>query len=73
MLLAGDRLLLVSDGVIKAGRGQAGLGERGLIEAARRSTHASAADTVREVHGAVWTAAARRLDDDATAVCLAVS
>jgi serine phosphatase RsbU (regulator of sigma subunit) len=72
-LLAGDRLLLVSDGVIRSGGGQADLGESGLIEAARRSAEASAAGTVREVHGAVRASAGEELGDDATAVCLAVS
>ncbi len=71
-LRAGDRLLLVSDGVIGTNRGQAGLGEEGLITAARRSQHASAADTVRMVHKAVGAAAVEDLCDDATAVCLAV-
>ncbi|MCW2987612.1 MAG: SpoIIE family protein phosphatase [Solirubrobacterales bacterium] len=72
-LLAGDRLLLVSDGVIRSGGGQADLGESGLIEAARRSAEASAASTVREVHAAVRASAPEELGDDATAVCLAVS
>jgi serine phosphatase RsbU (regulator of sigma subunit) len=72
-LHAGDRLLMVSDGVIKSGSGQAGLGTAGLVEAARRSGRGSAADTVREVHRAVLEASAGGLSDDATAVCLAVS
>jgi serine phosphatase RsbU (regulator of sigma subunit) len=71
-LRAGDRLLLVSDGVIGANRGQAGLGEEGLIAAARRSQRASAADTVRMVHKAVGATAVEDLCDDATVVCLAV-
>jgi serine phosphatase RsbU (regulator of sigma subunit) len=72
-LLVGDRLLLVSDGVIAAGSGQAGLGQSGLIAAAGRAAEASAAGTVREVHGAVRASAPEELGDDATAVCLAVS
>lgn len=71
----GDRLLMVSDGVIKSiksGPGQAGLGTSGLIEAAQRSGRGSAADTVRKVHRAVLDASERELSDDATAVCLSV-
>jgi serine phosphatase RsbU (regulator of sigma subunit) len=69
-LRTGDRLLLVSDGVTGPGSGQAGLGVEGLIEAARRSELASAADTVRQVHAAVRQASSEKLTDDATAVCL---
>jgi serine phosphatase RsbU (regulator of sigma subunit) len=71
-LRAGDRLLLVSDGVTGSGRGQAGLGAGGLVDAALRSQGASAADTVREVHDAVRAASGDGLRDDATAVCLSV-
>lgn len=71
-LLAGDRLVMVSDGVIGRGQGQAGLGAEGLAEAARRSRDGSAADTVREVHDAVRVACGGRLTDDATVVCLSV-
>ena len=69
-LRTGDRLLLVSDGVTGTGSGQAGLGVDGLIDAARRSERASAADTVRQVHMAVRAASGEELTDDATAVCL---
>jgi serine phosphatase RsbU (regulator of sigma subunit) len=68
----GDRLLLVSDGVIRSGPGQAGLGASGLIEAARRARRGSAAATVREVHRAVLEASEGELSDDATAVCLSI-
>jgi serine phosphatase RsbU (regulator of sigma subunit) len=71
-LRTGDRLVVVSDGVTGPGAGQAGLGIEGLIDAARRSELASAADTVREVHAAVRRASGEKLTDDATAVCLAV-
>jgi serine phosphatase RsbU (regulator of sigma subunit) len=71
-LLAGDRLLMVSDGVTESGKGQAGLGEEGLIEAALRSQGGSAADTVREVHRAVLDASGGEFSDDATAVCLSI-
>jgi len=71
-LAAGDRLLMVSDGVVRSGAGQAGLGVEGLIEAALRSERQTAADTVREVHTAVLEASGRELEDDATAVCLSV-
>ncbi|HYG96912.1 MAG TPA: SpoIIE family protein phosphatase [Solirubrobacterales bacterium] len=69
-LASGDRLLIVSDGVIKGGEGQAGLGEEGLREAAQRSRRPSAVDTVRAVHDAVLKSAGGDLADDATAVCL---
>jgi serine phosphatase RsbU (regulator of sigma subunit) len=68
----GDRLLLVSDGVVMSGEGQAGLGTRGLIAAALRSERQTAADTVRQVHTAVLGASGGQLQDDATAVCLSV-
>jgi len=71
-LRAGDRLLMVSDGVIECGQGQAGLGDEGVLEAALRSQRGSAADTVREVHRTVLEAAEGELSDDATAVCLSV-
>jgi serine phosphatase RsbU (regulator of sigma subunit) len=70
-LTAGDRLVMVSDGVIECGDGNAGLGIDGTISAALRSERETAADTVRHVHGAVL-AAGDRLTDDATAVCLSV-
>ena len=73
-LEAGDRLLMVSDGVIKGGgEGKAGLGVEGLIEAALRSERRTAADTVREVHSAVLAASEGELADDATVVCLSIS
>jgi serine phosphatase RsbU (regulator of sigma subunit) len=72
-LASGDRLVLVSDGVVRCGRGQAGLGFEGVITAAAGAERASAAETVREVHRAVLSASNGDLDDDATALCLAVS
>ena len=70
-LSSGDRLVLVSDGVVSDGEGKAGLGIDGLIEATRRA-QGTAADTVRKIHMAVLEAAGGELKDDATAVCLAV-
>jgi serine phosphatase RsbU (regulator of sigma subunit) len=67
-----DRLILVSDGVHEPGRGQAGLGAGGVVEAALQADRQTAAETVREVHGAVLGAAGGELSDDATVVCLAV-
>ena len=69
---SGDRLLMVSDGVVRPGDGQAGLGIDGLVEAALRSERQTAADTVRQVHLAVLAASGGDLKDDATAVCLSV-
>ena len=66
----GDRLLMVSDGVMVEGEGHAGLGIDGAIEAAMRSERRTAADTVRHVHGAVLEMTDGDLGDDATAVCL---
>jgi serine phosphatase RsbU (regulator of sigma subunit) len=72
VLEPGDRLLMCSDGVIKGGTGQAGLGLDGCAEAALLSDRGSAADTVRKVHGAALEASDQRLQDDVTVVCLAV-
>jgi serine phosphatase RsbU (regulator of sigma subunit) len=72
-LEGGDRLLMVSDGVMVKGEGKAGLGMDGVIAAALRSERGTAADTIRHVHTAVLDATEGELDDDATAVCLAVS
>ncbi len=71
-LAPGDRLVMVSDGVINSGEGKAGLGLEGLVEAALRSQRGTGADTVREIHKAVLAAAKGKLADDATAVCLSV-
>jgi serine phosphatase RsbU (regulator of sigma subunit) len=68
----GDRLVMVSDGGIKCGPGQAGRGVEGVVEAALRSERATAADTVREIHSSVLELAAGELSDDATAVCLSL-
>ena len=72
-LESGDRLVMVSDGVVGAGEGDSGLGVDGLIEAALRSGRATAADTVRQLQVAVLDASGGDLDDDATMVCLSVS
>ncbi|MFL5872335.1 MAG: SpoIIE family protein phosphatase [Solirubrobacterales bacterium] len=70
-LASGDRMLMVSDGVVSSGKGGAGIGIEATIEAALRSRHGSASDTVREVHRAVLAGTGGSLADDATAVCLA--
>jgi serine phosphatase RsbU (regulator of sigma subunit) len=72
-LESGDRLLMVSDGVVGQPEGSAGLGDDGLIEAALRSERATAADTVRKLQVAVLEASGGELEDDATMVCLSVS
>ena len=71
-LRAGDRLVLVSDGVVNCGAGQAGLGVAGVTEAASFAEATSAAETVRQLHAVVLSATGGDLSDDATAVCLAV-
>jgi serine phosphatase RsbU (regulator of sigma subunit) len=70
---SGDRLVLVSDGVVDHGSGQAGLGDQGLLDAAGAAGHDSASETVRAIHGAVLAASGGELADDATAVCLLVA
>ena len=69
-LFSGDRLLLVSDGVVGHGSGQGGLGEDGLVRAVLGGDHDSASGTVRAVHAAVVEATDGDLADDATVVCL---
>jgi serine phosphatase RsbU (regulator of sigma subunit) len=71
-LASGDRLVLVSDGVVRCGDGQAGLGLERVIRAAVGVERATAAETVREIHREVLAASGGDLKDDATAVCLAV-
>jgi serine phosphatase RsbU (regulator of sigma subunit) len=71
-LASGDRLVLVSDGVVNCGVGKACLGIEGVVDAARQSERSSAAETVRVVHSAVLAFSEGNLTDDATAVCLAV-
>jgi Stage II sporulation protein E (SpoIIE) len=63
---------MVSDGVVQGGEGKAGLGIDGVVAAALSSERGTAPDTVRKVHTAVLEAAGGELDDDATALCLAV-
>jgi serine phosphatase RsbU (regulator of sigma subunit) len=72
-LRPGDRLLMVSDGVIKAGDGRAGLGREVLRETGGAASRRSAGDTVRAVQDAVLQASKGDLTDDATAVCLWVA
>ena len=72
-LTQGDRLVMVSDGVVADEEGKAGLGIDGMAKAALRSKRATAADTVRRVHQAVLKASGGDLEDDATVVCLAVT
>jgi serine phosphatase RsbU (regulator of sigma subunit) len=69
----GDRLVLVSDGVVGEGTGKAGLSAEDVMEAGLRSRTGSAADTVRQVHGAVLEGTDGDLRDDATVVCLAAA
>jgi serine phosphatase RsbU (regulator of sigma subunit) len=69
-LEAGDRLVIVSDGVVGNGPGQAGLGEETLAELTLAAPSVSAADAVRAIHGAVIESCEGGLGDDATVVCL---
>jgi serine phosphatase RsbU (regulator of sigma subunit) len=69
-LRSGDRLVLISDGVVHHGPGQAGLGDDGLVQAALGGDHDSASGTVRAVQAAVLAATGGDLADDATVVCL---
>jgi hypothetical protein len=55
------------------GKGKAGLGIDGLISAAKQSQRITAPDTVRQIYAAVLAATDGDLDDDATAVCLAIA
>jgi serine phosphatase RsbU (regulator of sigma subunit) len=68
----GDRLVMVSDGVVRCGEGRAELGAEGLSRAACSSDRGTAADTVRAIHSAVLEATGGELTDDATAACLAL-
>jgi serine phosphatase RsbU (regulator of sigma subunit) len=72
MLAPGDRLVLVSDGVVNCGQGSAGLGLDGVVDAALQAERATAADTVRAVHRIVLSVSGGDLTDDATVVCLTV-
>jgi serine phosphatase RsbU (regulator of sigma subunit) len=72
-LTPGERLVMVSDGVVAGGKGKAGLGIEGLIAATLQSQSGTAADTVRKIHTAVLDATGGNLEDDATVVCLSVS
>ncbi len=72
MLDRGDRLVMVSDGVLGSGADQVGLGLDALVEAALRATSRSAPSTVREIHAAVLRASPSALRDDATVVCLSL-
>jgi serine phosphatase RsbU (regulator of sigma subunit) len=70
-LRPGDRLILISDGIVEAKPvGGEALGEVGLHTLLREMTDLSAVETVRQVTAAVVTHRAGDLQDDATAVCL---
>jgi serine phosphatase RsbU (regulator of sigma subunit) len=70
-LRPGDRLILISDGIIEAKPvGGEALGESGLHALLRDMSNLSAVETVRQVTAAAVTHRAGDLQDDATAVCL---
>lgn len=68
---AGDRLVLVSDGVLSEAEGGAGLELDQLVDAVA-ARGGSAAETVRAIHSAALANSRGELADDATAVCLLV-
>jgi AcrR family transcriptional regulator len=73
-IAAGERLLLLSDGVIdrpRLGGGTLGLG--GVLDAAMKAPPESAAGTLRAIEDAVREATADPLSDDATVVVLVPS
>jgi serine phosphatase RsbU (regulator of sigma subunit) len=70
-LRPGDRLILISDGVVEAKPvGGEALGDVGLHALLRDMADLSAVETVRQVTSAVLAHRAGDLQDDATAVCL---
>ena len=70
-LRPGDRLILISDGIVEAKPvGGDPLGENGLHALLRDMTGLSAVETVRQVTASVVEHRAGDLQDDATAVCL---
>lgn len=72
-LAPGDRLVLVSDGVIdRPLEGGGKLGLDGVAAAAQRPDTDGAAATVRRIHDAVLSASDVDLEDDAAAICLAL-
>jgi serine phosphatase RsbU (regulator of sigma subunit) len=71
-LAPGERLLLISDGVLDRRTGDgARFGLRGVRSALRRATGASPAETVRALEDALTARSADRLEDDATIVVIA--
>ena len=70
-LQPGDRLILISDGIVEAALvGGRPLGDEGLYELLRGMVGLSAVETVRQLTSAVLAHRAGDLQDDATAVCL---
>lgn len=70
-LQRGDRLILISDGIVEATPvGGQPFGEGGLHELLRGMIGLSAVETVRQLTSAVRAHRAGDLQDDATAVCL---
>jgi serine phosphatase RsbU (regulator of sigma subunit) len=73
VLQSGDRVILVSDGVIDRPMKDGGrLGLEGVAAAAQQPDTDGAAATVRGVHDAVLSGSDAELDDDAAVICLAL-
>lgn len=71
-LRTGDRLIVVSDGVLTAAEGSDEVSDASLIETVVRTATLSTTAAVRAVLGEVWSAAAEagELSDDAVVLCL---
>jgi sigma-B regulation protein RsbU (phosphoserine phosphatase) len=72
-LLAGDRLVMYTDGISRRRTGEGLFGTEGTVRAGRGAAGHSAAATARAIQEAVVSASEDALQDDAAVVVLAVS
>ena len=72
-LLAGDRVVMYTDGISRRRSGDGQFGTEGIVRAARGAPAHSAAATARAIQEAVVAAMEDPLQDDAAVVVLAVS